>query len=133
MASGKNCMKLFCWGTLIYMGYKIYRYASGVFNISKELPVYLKNVIGEKPGMNLTVVFNRLGVSLSFSEDIIKEHSDIAELAQEYIGKYYPIFRQDHVTIEVIQKAACKKSVEIDEVAEEDAAEVPEKLEPETV
>lgn len=121
-------MNLFCWGALAYLFYKIYRYVTAIINISKELPVYLKNVIGDRPGMNLNIVFNRMIVVLSFCEDTINEHPDIAEMAKEYIGRYDPIFRQDHITVQIIE-TACDKKAEDTEI--EEPAEIPEKLEPE--
>jgi hypothetical protein len=131
MSHCKKCINLIGWGALVYFTYKIYRYVTGVINISKELPVYLKNVLGESPSMNLTILLNRLTVTLSFSEDTIVKHADIAEIAQEYIVRYYPIFRSDHTVIKVIQK---EPNAEI-EKGEQDPVEirdVPEKLEPET-
>jgi len=128
MAKSKKRMNLFCWGAFAYLLYKVYRYVTAIINISKELPVYLKNVIGDRPGMNLNVVFNRMIIVLSFCEETITEHPDIAEMAKEYIGRYYPIFRQDHITVQVIE-TACEKVAEEAEI--EDSAEIPEKLEPE--
>ena len=128
MAKSKKNMNLFCWGALAYLVYKIYRYVTAIINISKELPVYLKNVIGDSPGMNLNVVFNRMTVVLSFCEKTINEHPDIAEMAKEYIGRYYPIFRQDHITIQVLE-TACDREAEGTEI--EESANIPEKLEPE--
>lgn len=127
MALGKRCMKLFSWAVFSYFGYKIYRYVTGIVNITKELPVYLKNVIGETPSMNITVVFNRLRVNLLFKKETIDKNPDIADTAKEYILRYYPIFRQDHVEISVIQKY--QKDTE--EKVEETPEIVPEKLEPE--
>lgn len=130
MAIGKKCFRFFSWAVFGYLVYKVYRYITGVINISKELPVYLKNVVGEKPGMNLNVIFNKLTVILTFSENTINEHPNIADLTQEYINRYYPIFRQDHITIQVLQKEKVTPVTEKKEDIED--SEVPEKLEPES-
>jgi hypothetical protein len=104
MSFGKKCLNFLTFGTIGYLSYKAYRYITGIINISNELPVYLKNVIGESPSMNINVVFNRLTVVLTFSAETIEEHKDLADIAREYISRYYPIFRQDHVEIQIVQK-----------------------------
>jgi len=104
MSFGKRCFNLLCFGSLIYIGYKGYYYVTGIINISRELPVYLKNVIGERPSMNINVVFNKMMIDLSFSADTINEHPDIAETTMEYITRYYPIFRKNRINIEIEQK-----------------------------
>ncbi len=128
MSFGKKCLNLLGLGALAYIGYKAWRYIIGIINISKELPVYLKNVIGESPSMNINVLFNRLTISLGFSSDTITSHPDIAEISLEYITRYYPIFRQDHVNIEVIQKTEAEQKTEPEvEEAIEEAEKVEEK------
>lgn len=126
MSFGKRCTKFFSWAVFSYIAYKAYRYITGMVNIIKELPVYLKNVLGETPSMNVTAIFNRLKVTLTFSAETIEKHPDIAKLAEEYITRYYPIFRQDHVEVIIIQKYKKEEPVE-----EEVIEDIPEKLEPE--
>jgi hypothetical protein len=122
MSFGKKCFNLLSLGGLVYLGYKAYRYITGLINISKELPVYLKNVIGETPSMNINMVFNRITIILSFSTETIAEHPDIADTSIEYISKYFPIFRPDRINIEIEEKACCET-----EVAEEALEEPVEK------
>jgi hypothetical protein len=50
-------------------------------------------------------------ITLSFSPDTIKEHPEIAETALEYVSRYYPIFRPDHVNIEVFEKQVAPEPV----------------------
>ena len=104
MSFCKKCFNLLCLGGLAYIGYKGYCYVYGIINISRELPVYLKNVIGEKPSMNMAVVFNKVLINLSFSAETINEHPDIADTTMEYITRYYPIFHKNRVSIEIEQK-----------------------------
>ncbi len=118
MSLGKKCLNLLGLGALAYISYKAWRYITGIINISKELPVYLKNVIGESPSMSINIIFNRMTISLSFSSETITNHPDIAEISLEYITRYYPIFRQDHVNIEVIQKKEDEPKVEPEAVEE---------------
>lgn len=102
MSFGKRCYNFLSFGALCYLMYKGYRYVMGTVNLSKELPVYLKNVIGEKPELNINMLLNRMSISLSFSDELIKEHPEIKDTVMEYISRYYPVFRPDHITVEVI-------------------------------
>ncbi|MCF7911930.1 MAG: hypothetical protein K9M99_05345 [Candidatus Cloacimonetes bacterium] len=113
MSFGKKCFNFLCLGGFAYLGYKAYSYITGLINISKELPVYLKNVIGETPSMNINMVFNRITISLSFSAKTIAKHPDIADTTLEYITKYYPVFRPDRIVIEIDQKLEAEPEAEI--------------------
>ncbi|MDP8209731.1 MAG: hypothetical protein RAO94_09300 [Candidatus Stygibacter australis] len=129
MSFGKRCFNLLCLGGLAYIGYKGYYYVTGIINISRELPVYLKNVIGEKPSMEVTVVFNKLLINLSFSAEIINEHPDIADTTMEYITRYYPIFRKDRISIEIEQKLENEPQEEKEELEELEELEEKEEIE----
>jgi len=112
MSFGKKCFNLLCLGGLVYIGYKGYCYVTGIINISRELPVYLKNVIGERPSMNINIVFNKMIINLSFSAETINEHPDIADTTMEYITRYYPIFHKNRVSIEIDQKLETEQKLE---------------------
>ena len=120
MSFGKKCFNLLSLGGLLYLGYKAYRYITGLINISKELPVYLKNVIGETPSMNINMIFNRITINLSFTAETLAVHPDIADTSLEYISKYFPIFRPDRINIEIEQKAANETEVAEEAPEEED-------------
>ncbi|MDP8220492.1 MAG: hypothetical protein P9X26_04055 [Candidatus Stygibacter frigidus] len=122
MSFGKKCFNLLCLGGLAYIGYKGYYYVTGIINISRELPVYLNNVIGEKPSMDINVVFNKMMINLSFSAETINEHPDIADTTMEYITRYYPIFRPKKISIEIEQKVE-EAPVEVEEIEEEETEE----------
>ena len=61
--------------------------------------------------MNINMMLNKMNITLAFSENTINDHPDIADTTIEYISDYYPIFRPDHLNVEIIQKQEVQKPI----------------------
>jgi hypothetical protein len=95
-----------------YYGFKLYTKIMSIVNISKTLPQYLENVIGEKPKVDIRYTMKSGNIKVGFSQESLDKNDNIKEIIQEYINDFYPVFADGKLTIEVVTKA-----VEQDEMA----------------
>ncbi|MDY6915203.1 MAG: hypothetical protein SVM86_02665 [Candidatus Cloacimonadota bacterium] len=98
------CKKLFkyaIFAAVVYFGFKLFERIKSAIEISKTLPQYLENVVGEKPKMNVNVNFSKAEVSLGFSKEVIEKHSDLESIIKEYIEDFYPAVPTSCVNIDI--------------------------------
>lgn len=87
-----------------YFIYQFYVRIKAIFNISKTLPQYLKNVIGEKPELDIDYKLVKVILDLKFAKETIEKNEDIANTVREYINDFYPMFKPDMIEINVLEK-----------------------------
>jgi hypothetical protein len=87
-----------------YCGFKLYNKIMSIVNISKTLPQYLDNVIGEQPKVDIRMTLTSGHLKVSFSQDTLDKNTNIKEMIQEYINDFYPVFADGKLSIEVIAK-----------------------------
>ncbi|HPY95897.1 MAG TPA: hypothetical protein PL063_01645 [Candidatus Cloacimonadota bacterium] len=73
-----------------YVGYKGYKRISSVTKLSKSLPDYLENVIGEKPKVSISMTLNQISISLGISQEAYDKELELESLIREYIEDFYP-------------------------------------------
>ena len=126
-------MKAFCkkvfgyaiFALLVMVGFKFYNRLKSVMKMSKTLPGYLKNVIGEKPRINLNMAFKSLEIDLVFSKDTLSKFQNIDETIIEYIEDFYPVLSGCHlnINIEAEEEPQTEDIPEAKEKTEEDKSE----------
>jgi len=125
----KGFKKIF-WMTFIsslaYLGNKAYKRIIGIKNISKTLPQYLENVVGEHPEFKLTSTLKTINLSIGFCKKTYDKLVDLESTVREYINDFYPAFPDDKVDIEIYIKS------EEGAVPEETEPEKPEVVEEKT-
>ena len=112
--------------SLAYLGNKAYKRIIGIKNISKTLPQYLENVVGEHPEFKLTSTLKTINLSFGFSKKTYDKLVDLESTVREYINDFYPVFPDDKVDIEIYVKS------EEETVPEETESEKPEVKEEKT-
>ncbi|MCD6181843.1 MAG: hypothetical protein J7K89_05615 [Candidatus Cloacimonetes bacterium] len=80
-------------------GYRLYRMIKTSVEIGKTLPLYLKNLVGEKPEVDINMHWKRISITLTFSAEALAAHKDLEATIREYLQDFYPIFQQDYITI----------------------------------
>ncbi len=101
-----------------YFFYKFYKRAKAVKNMSKSLPLFLKNTLGEKPELSINMNFNKVEIKLGLPAEILEGDEDIEQLVEEYINDFYPAFSGMHILIGTYETDA---SEEEEETVEEEA------------
>ncbi len=126
----KKGFKKFFWMTFIsslaYFGNKAYKRIIGIKNISKTLPQYLENVIGEKPEFDLISTLKTIKLSIGLSKKTYDKLVDMESTVREYIRDFYPVFPDDKVEIDIYVKPGTEP------VPEEKEPEKPEDKEEKT-
>ncbi|MCD4650775.1 MAG: hypothetical protein K8S56_03190 [Candidatus Cloacimonetes bacterium] len=139
-------MKKFCkclfraafWGAIAYFGYRFYQRVKAVSGISKSMPLFLKNVLGEKPSMALNLAFSSMHIVLGFSKETLEKEENIEELVREYLDDFYPVFNGMSISIKISEReeesgeddGCCSDEVADDEIpATTSASEEAEKNE----
>jgi len=112
--------------SLAYLGNKAYKRIIGIKNISKTLPQYLENVVGEHPEFKLKSTLKTINLSIGFSKKTFDKLVDLESTVREYINDFYPVFPDDKVDIEIYVKS------EKESVPEETKPEKPEVAEEKT-
>jgi hypothetical protein len=100
----KVVKKLFWLGTISaigYFGFKFYKRVTAVSKLSKSLPEFLNNVYGEKPKVNINMVFNAITVRTGFTQEILDENEDIQSTITEYIEDFYPSLSSLNLNVDV--------------------------------
>ena len=97
-----------------YLGFKGYQRVSEVMKLSKTLPDYLQDLLGEKPKISINMRLNSLSVAVGLSAKTYENlNFDLAEQIQCYISDYYPCLGKLKVVVTKYIKA-------IDELTDND-------------
>ncbi len=102
-------------GAIGYYAYKLYNKIMSIVNISKTLPQYLENVIGEQPKVDIKCTMTSANLKVLFSQKVLDKNDNIKEMIQEYINDFYPVFADGKLKIEVAAKVAKKEEEKTDE------------------
>ncbi len=108
---------------IAYFFYKFYKRAKAVKNMSKSLPLFLKNTLGEKPELSINMNFNKVEIKLGLPAEILEGDEDIEQLVEEYINDFYPAFSGMHILIGTYETDAATEESEEETVEEEAPAE----------
>ncbi|MCD4796952.1 MAG: hypothetical protein K8R49_07295 [Candidatus Cloacimonetes bacterium] len=90
--------------TLVYLGYKAFLKIKGIIDLNKTLPQYLENIVGEKPGISIVVVFNKMTLTATFSKQTLSKNKDIEKIIRDYINDFYKMFNVKKVDIQLKEK-----------------------------
>ena len=82
-----------------YLGLKIYQLFKGLIELDKTLPQYLGNIIGEVPIVSIVAVFNKITITVKFSQDVIKKNKGLEKIVSDYVTDFYPIFKVNNVKV----------------------------------
>lgn len=83
---------------------KLLQKIKSIIGISKSLPQYLQNILGEKPELNMQMSLNKLSLSISFSKDILEKNKNIDKTVLDYIKEFYPTCNLSRIEIELVEK-----------------------------
>ena len=108
-----------------YFVYKIVIRIRQSLKLSKSLPLFLKNTIGEAPVITINMKYRSLSIGLKFSADTLARETDIEELVREYIEDFYPALADMFLTIRLEEKAEEKELKLEPEEPEETEVEQP--------
>ncbi|HCX72345.1 MAG TPA: hypothetical protein DHM37_01370 [Candidatus Cloacimonas sp.] len=100
----KFCKKIFkfaIFGTIAYSGFKIFERIKSAIEISKTLPQYLENVVGEKPKVNTNVTWKQAHISVGFPKQVIEKNKDLESTIRDYIEDFYPALPENCVDIKL--------------------------------
>ncbi len=83
---------------------KLLQKIKSIIGISKSLPQYLQNILGEKPGFDLQLTLQKITITLTFSKETIEENEDIEKTVLDYIEEFYPTCGRNRFVIEIKEK-----------------------------
>ena len=91
---------------LSYIGFKGYKRINDVIKMSKTLPDYLRDILGERPKIDINQKLNSLSIAVGLSaegyENLVV---DLEEQIDNYILDYYPSLVKLRLTITKYIKA----------------------------
>lgn len=87
-----------------YFGVKLSKKIIAIKNITKTLPQYIENVVGEKPEFDLTSTMKTISLDIGFSKKTYKKLVDLETTVREYINDFYPVFPDEKVLINIYEK-----------------------------
>ncbi len=99
-------------GILAAGGYCVYKFIvrlKQTLKLDKSLPLFLKNTIGEKPGIQINLQFRSLAIILKFSAETLARETDIEQFVREYIEDFYPALAQMSLTVRLEEKPVEKE------------------------
>jgi hypothetical protein len=97
----KKIFKFAIFGAVAYFGFRIFERIKSAIEISKTLPQYLENVVGEKPKVNMNITWHNAQVSVGLSKEVIEKNEDLENTIREYIEDFYPAVPDNCVTIDL--------------------------------
>ena len=87
----KNLMVIGALAGVGYLGYKAYRVVSNMVKLNKTLPDYLKDILDERPKVDVHLRFNSLSIAIGLTADTFETIDfDLDEQVESYIVDYYP-------------------------------------------
>lgn len=108
----KKLMMLAVIGSLFYLGYTIYKTIINLIKLQKNLPMYLENITKEKPEINISYKPKCLEVTACFSEETLKQHTDLGQTIVKYISDFYSNFPEEIISVEIVDKEKCHEGDE---------------------
>ncbi len=94
-------------GILAMGGYCVYKFVvrlKQTLKLDKSLPLFLKNTMGEEPGIQINLQFRSLAIILKFSAETLARETDIEQFVLEYIEDFYPALAQMALTVRLEEK-----------------------------
>jgi len=89
-----------------YLGFKGYQRINEVMKISKSLPDYLFDLIGEKPKIDLNMKLKSISLAIGLSSEVYENLKiNLDEQIKCYINDYYPNLAKLQVNITKYIKA----------------------------
>ena len=128
----KTVFRLSVFAAISYFGYKFYQKIMSIINISKTLPQYLDNLVGEHPKVDLTLTLKSGRIKIGFSQETLDKNENLEEIIREYITDFYPALNSQRMEIELFAKTETKKAEEQKENEEEIEEEIEEEQVKET-
>ncbi|MCL1827672.1 MAG: hypothetical protein FWG20_06465 [Candidatus Cloacimonetes bacterium] len=90
-----------------YAGYKAYSRINEVMKISKTLPDYLFDLLGEKPRIDINQKLGSLSIAVGLSSEAYESlEIDLEDYITNYIADYYPNIANLKLTITKYIKAS---------------------------
>ena len=92
---------------LSYLGFKGYKRIDEIMKLSKTLPDFLFDLLGEKPKINISQKLNSLSIAVGLSTEGYENLKiDLEEQIDNYIADYYPSIGKLRLTITKYIKSA---------------------------
>ena len=86
----RNVFVFAFWSGLTFVGFKIYKKIKAVIMLDKTLPLYLGNVVEEKPKIKVNFAFKKLTLDVEFSKNTLDKNKDLETTIIDYINDFYP-------------------------------------------
>ena len=97
----KNLMIIGALAGVGYFGYKAYRVVNNIVKLGKTLPDYLKDIIDERPTVNVQLRLNSLSIAVGLSADAFENIDfDLDEQVESYICDYYPALSNFKINVQ---------------------------------
>jgi hypothetical protein len=82
-----------------YLGYKAYKIIDEIMKLKKTLPDYLKDLLDEKPTVDVSIKLNSITLAIGLSAETFENLDfDLDEQVQSYIFDYYPSITKLRIT-----------------------------------
>ena len=102
----KKLFRVVIFSVLAYYGYKLSQKIRAVIALDKALPDYLEEQVGERPEINIKLVWNKVFVNISFSKEVLDKNKDIETTIRDFIIDFYSVFSMENIDIELKEKEA---------------------------
>ncbi len=106
-----------------FLGYTLFRKIKAVVELSKTLPQYLKNILGEKPKFDFNMNLHRIIMTFHLSPDVLKKNPDLKETILDYINDFYPVLSSKRIEIELVEKDVEQQKEQTSEEKKEEKSE----------
>jgi hypothetical protein len=89
-----------------YLGYKTYKIVNDMIRLKRSLPDYLKDLLDEKPKIDVNMRFNSLSIAVGLSAEAFENlEIDLDDHIQSYILEYFPCLAKLKITTQKYIKA----------------------------
>jgi len=114
-----------------YLGYKTFRIVNDISKLTKTLPDFLKDILDEKPKVNINIRLNSLSIAIGLSSEAYENIDiDLDDQIQNYIIDYYPNLAKLKITTQKYIKSSVDEDDELqnkaDNVADYETVDVDE-------
>ena len=72
----------------------------------KLLGEELEEQVGERPEINIKLVWDKIFVNIGFSKEVLDKNKDIETTIRDFIIDFYPVFSMENIDIELKEKEA---------------------------
>ena len=108
----KNLMIVGALAGVGYLGYKAYCVVNNMVKLSKTLPDYLKDILDERPKVDVHLRFNSLSIAIGLTADTFESLDfDLDEQVECYIQDYYPRLAKFRINVQKYIKAATEEQI----------------------